>query len=64
VLKSFRARSVYLFFAILISPAFAADPPDYSKEAFVIEQMAAKVSFSEDGSRGVPALLQIRTTLR
>ena len=42
VLKSFRACSVDLFSAILLSPAFAADLPDYSKEAFVIEQRPPK----------------------
>ena len=40
--------------------SFAADTPDYSKEAAVIQDFATKVSFSATGAREWQQTLSVR----
>lgn len=40
--------------------SFAAAPPDYSKEAVVVEKMATNISFSADGARDWRQTLAVR----
>jgi hypothetical protein len=59
VAKTFLVRLVSL---LIIFPAlsFTDPPPDYSKEAAIIQNMATKVAFSEDGSREWQLTVSVR----